>query len=414
MSEGSERAGSDGSAPGWPPPGQPGHYGQYGQYGQPGQSTPPQWGQYAPPQWGPQQQQPPQWGRPAQGGGPGPGYVAPPKPGVIPLRPLGLGEVLDGAFQAIRRNAKAMFGSALIFQVALVAVPALLIASFVGSGLDPASLLRGGAGQSQALMLALGLVGALFVSSLLGALSVLVLQGALVIPVSRAVLDRRTGFGQMWRLVRRRVVPLILLALLYLAATIAAYVVLVIAVVGLIAALRRDAVGPVIVLMVAAMAALVWVAVKLTLAPAALVLEDAGVLGAIRRSWTLTNRNWWRTFGITALAALMVAVITQVVSIPVSFAVGAVVHLVAPAASPAAGLSATLVSTAISALLTSVVAAVGTAFQSGVMALIYVDLRMRREGFDLVLMREAEAGADDGGLPGRPRQYPLPHPGPLG
>src|SRR4029453_4534562 len=45
-----------------------------------------------------------------------PMYVAPPKPGVIPLRPLQFGEILDGSFQTIRRNAASMFGSALIVQ----------------------------------------------------------------------------------------------------------------------------------------------------------------------------------------------------------------------------------------------------------------------------------------------------------
>ena len=40
--------------------------------------------------------------------------AAAPKPGVIPLRPLGLGEILDGSFATIRRNPKATLGIAAI------------------------------------------------------------------------------------------------------------------------------------------------------------------------------------------------------------------------------------------------------------------------------------------------------------
>ena len=32
-----------------------------------------------------------------------PRYVAPPKPGIVPLRPLMFGEIMDGSFQVIRR-----------------------------------------------------------------------------------------------------------------------------------------------------------------------------------------------------------------------------------------------------------------------------------------------------------------------
>ena len=33
-----------------------------------------------------------------------------PKPGIVPLRPLGVGEILDGAFTSMRRYPKATLG----------------------------------------------------------------------------------------------------------------------------------------------------------------------------------------------------------------------------------------------------------------------------------------------------------------
>jgi hypothetical protein len=43
-------------------------------------------------------------------GGPGWGIPQAPKPGIIPLRPLGVGEILDGAFAVVRRYPAATLG----------------------------------------------------------------------------------------------------------------------------------------------------------------------------------------------------------------------------------------------------------------------------------------------------------------
>jgi hypothetical protein len=71
-----------------------------------GSQQPPQ--QWAPQQWGPPQMPP-----------------AAAKPGVIPLRPLGLGEILDGAISYIRANPIATLGlsAAVITATQLIDVP---------------------------------------------------------------------------------------------------------------------------------------------------------------------------------------------------------------------------------------------------------------------------------------------------
>src|SRR5680860_1646831 len=77
----------------------------------------------------------PGWTRPGDAGTPQ--YGSPPpygqlppqqppaiKPGIVALRPLGLGELYDGAFQAIRRNPRTMLATAaaVITVIALVDV----------------------------------------------------------------------------------------------------------------------------------------------------------------------------------------------------------------------------------------------------------------------------------------------------
>ena len=58
-----------------------------------------------------------------------PAYAAPPKPGVVPLRPLMFGEIMDGSFQTIRRNPKAMLGAGLLAQALGAVVAGVLTAA---------------------------------------------------------------------------------------------------------------------------------------------------------------------------------------------------------------------------------------------------------------------------------------------
>src|SRR5919202_608052 len=58
-----------------------------------------QWGQLPAPSWGPPGPQ--AWGPPSR-----------PPAGIVPIRPLTVGEILDGAFQAVRSNARTMVGTA--------------------------------------------------------------------------------------------------------------------------------------------------------------------------------------------------------------------------------------------------------------------------------------------------------------
>ena len=55
----------------------------------------------------------PQYGERLPGGA-APGWTPPPKPGLIPLRPLAFGTLLGAAFQVMRRNPRPTFGIALL------------------------------------------------------------------------------------------------------------------------------------------------------------------------------------------------------------------------------------------------------------------------------------------------------------
>jgi len=160
-------------------------------------------------------------------------------------------------------------------------------------------------------------------------------------------------------------------------------------------------------------AGFVWVAVKLLVAPAAVVIEELGALAGLRRSWELTRANWWRILGITLVVGILVAVVTQVVLIPAGMLPAVLSRVVSPHGGSGQQASLAVATGIVTAVLGALVGAVGYAFQTSVMALLYMDLRMRQDGLDIALLRQLETGSDPDGIPGRGLRPggTLPYPG---
>ena len=338
----------------------------------------------------------PQGGRAPRGAPPGPGWgwqQVPPaaKPGVVPLRPLGVGELLDGAITTLRQNPAAMLGLsavvAAVTQLAQVAALwllyrdlAVLETATVTTGADVASLLSTS-------------VGSLGVSLVLTWLATVLLTGILTVVVSRAVLGEHLSIGDAWALARPQLPRLIGLTLLV--GLIVAAPFLVASVPGLAAAAAGAGGGTVALLITVgvlmAIPVAVWLYVRVVLSTPALMLEStdsagaagrATVTGAIRRSSRLVAGSWWRVFGIVLLATALAWVISQVVAVPaalLSLLVG--------------GFTETGTMTLPGLVLTGLAGIVATTitapFTAGVIVLLYVDRRMRREGLDIALARAA-------------------------
>jgi hypothetical protein len=329
-----------------------------------------------------------------------PRYVAPPKPGIVPLRPLMFGEILDGSFQTIRRNAKAMLGASLLAQslaAIVTAVMTALTATSAGSieawleNASPADLASLGLGFLAAVLLVVVLT--LFLSA--------VLQGAMVVPVARSILNRRTGFRQMWVLSRSRTWALIRLAALMMVAGLLAFLVPAVLAFVVISSRERVAALLLVPMVPAFIALFVWIYTKLMVAPAAVVIEELGALDGLRRSWALTRANWWRIFGITVVVTLLVGIIGQVVMIPVSLLPTLLGGFISPHGGSEQDIAVAVAMGVVTAVLGALIGAVGYAFQTSVMALLYMDLRMRKDGLDIALLHLLETGADPDGIPGR-------------
>ncbi|TBN55998.1 hypothetical protein EYE40_00505 [Glaciihabitans arcticus] len=327
-----------------------------------------------------------------------PGWTPPPRPGLIPLRPLNFGTLLGASFQVLRRNPRPTFGVGLLLNggvTLLFAAVVGVIAYFTFNRIQAASV------SDQDTIIAGGLGTGLLASLVPLVLSLVVsaiIQGIVSLEVARATLGEKLTFGGLWRLARGRLGALIgwssILTGVLLVAIIVAALLL-----GLIAALGGDlGVGVAIVLglLLGLGGAVIsaWIGTKLSLVPSILMLERITLMQSIRRSWTLTNGFFWKTFGTQLLVNVIVNAAAQVVSVPVSILAGFATALTNPNGDESAAIALLAVTYGLSSIIGLIFGVIAAVVLSAVTALIYVDIRMRKEGLDLELSRFVEARHD--------------------
>jgi hypothetical protein len=124
-----------------------------------------------------------------------------------------------------------------------------------------------------------------------------------------------------------------------------------------------------------------WVLIRWSVALPALFAEGIGPVKALGRSWNLVRDNWWRTVGILIIVTIMASLIQTALA----FLFGGVAAVVP-------GLSDDLragVVTTVTALVDALVGAITPI----AITMLYLDLRVRKEGLDLdQLARQAAPG----------------------
>ncbi len=305
------------------------------------------------------------------------------KPGAIPLRPLGLGDMYDGAFRIIRFNPRATVGSAVLVAAVSMALPVLLTAALTFS-VDLTSDGTTDATSGEGLA-ALGTVGALLVGTLLQALGLVFVTGMVAHVVAAAAVGRRLSLGEAWAAThgsRWRLIGLSVVLGLMGAGMVVAYVAVWVVVVLVAPTALVVAFG--VVTVPAFLALLVWWWVRVYYLPVpALMIERTGVLAAIGRGFRLTRQQFWRTLGIGLLTAIITGLAGSFLTIP--FTIAAQVLAVAVPASQYLAL-ATVVLTALGSVVQT---AFVTPFTAAVTSLQYLDQRMRKEAYDVELMARA-------------------------
>ena len=332
-----------------------------------------------------------------------PGWTPPPKPGLIPLHALSFGTIIGSSFRVMRRNPGPTFGLAVLLYglvtIVFVGVLGLLFANLF-SRLSSASF-------EDSNDIAAGGVGLIAISTLvptsLALIATAILQGIISLEVSRATLGEKLKVRGLWRLAKGRMGVLALWALL-LTAALVVYVLVSSVSTGLVFAVGAGAStgseatgaiigGFVLTLVIGLIFGVLgaWLGIKTSLVPSIVMLERLGLFASIRRSWQLTSGNFWRTLGVQLLIGVIVYAATYIISIPVTVIGSIVAVIINPNGDEFALLWTFGAMYLIIGIVTVVVGAIGLVMQSASLALIYIDIRMRREGLDLELMHYVEA-----------------------
>ncbi|WP_240776955.1 glycerophosphoryl diester phosphodiesterase membrane domain-containing protein [Nonomuraea basaltis] len=312
------------------------------------------------------------------------------RPGIIPLRPLGLGDILDGTIKLIRSNPKAVLGlsaiAALLAAVPLAVGQAFVLNSMGGVLTDPESTTA--ADQLSGVYGVAAQWGGTLVSYAVQFVVVTLLTGVITRILGRAVFGGTITAGEAWQLVKGRIPALFgvvgLMAVIMLVPVIV-FVLLMVAI--SLNATSTDSIGLVlgltVLFLIVYIAYYLFFRTRFAFASPAVVLEGKGPIEAMRRSWHLVTGDFWRVFGILLLTSLLVGLVAGLLSVPFTLA-GTLFGMFG------AGSVATAVVSAVLIAIGGTLGAMFTyPFEAGVAGLLYADRRMRSEAFDLVLQTAA-------------------------
>ncbi|WP_406051344.1 hypothetical protein OG280_29465 [Streptomyces virginiae] len=377
-------------------------------------------------------------GAPGPGGPAGPGGAPhwggwapppPPQPGTVPLKPLGLGDVVSATFATLGRHWKqlagvmlAVLGLCLLVMGLLAGVAVAAVYDHIEPVFDPPY------GQDPAAEHLTPIIVAgvtLFVLLFaVGLLSMAVVTAACPAVLQQAVLGRPTTFRATWRTALRRTPSvlgtLVLTGLIAGAPVLAAMAVwipvMVVSVSGDDPSPAALVLLPVLLLPAAAVS--VWLGTRLSLAPAVAVMENAGPGTALRRSAALVKGDWWRIFGITLVGSMIAMSIAYMIQMPFQLIgtfgmipIMAETGEVAEGSGPPTGM---IVALAFAFLCIMVGGGVSQMFQIGYTQLfsnlLYVDQRIRRENLAQAILAELAAPAPAAGPVPTPANPPADTP----
>jgi hypothetical protein len=268
----------------------------------------------------------------------------------VELRPLGIGELLDVAIRMSIRNAGTLLRAVVVIVLPLQVVSAIVFVSGDDSQIGHVGD-HGDRGT---------LVATYIVVLLIGWLTPLVASGVCFKAVGDAYLGGTADWRSSLRFTLGRL-PAI------------AWVSVLIAI---------GSFGGAILCIVPG----VWLFISWAVALPVLLTENVGGGKALSRSFQLVKGRWWATFGALVLAYILSAVVGGGISALLSAA-----SLSGSGHSTAVDIALRIVSGTISQLIT-------VPFVAALTVILYLDLRVRKEGFDVQLLA-AQIGLAPGEAP---------------
>jgi hypothetical protein len=272
------------------------------------------------------------------------------------LRPLSLGEILDVSIKICLAHWRTLLKAVLVVVVPMEIVSTIVNADYTLSSLD----LSTGTGRTyeETIDELNQYLGGLAISSLLQLCAVLLATAACFRAIAQAYLGEEADWRSSLSFALRLAPALLLLTLLY--------------VLGVLLGL------------VAFVAPGIWLYVAWAFALPALLVENLRGPAALGRSFQLVRGRWWRTFGVIVVGFLLATVISMLVQ-------GVFVVAIL------AGTDNDALVLVLSAIAGTLGLAVSTPFQAALLTVLYFDLRVRKEGFDLELLAQGIGGGASSG-----------------
>jgi len=295
------------------------------------------------------------------------------EPTAVPqLRALGIGEILDVGIKITTRHWRTLVLAVLVVVVPLELLGALVTFSVADSSVyDPLS----NEFDEQALWRE---IAAVLVSTGLTLLATTIATGVCFKTVADAYLGRAASWRRSLGEVVRRLHSIVWISFL-----------------GTFLA---------VLALFACIAPGVWLYFAWAVAVPVLLMEGTKGRRALGRSFRLVRGFWWRTFAILVLGAILAGIVQSAVT-------AAFLAVTFSTDSEAVSVLANFLASVFAGVLT-------TPFVAAVTIVLYIDLRVRKEGFDLALLAArlgdpAEPGSDPpfADIPAPPPLLPSPrHP----
>ncbi|HUR86460.1 MAG TPA: glycerophosphoryl diester phosphodiesterase membrane domain-containing protein [Solirubrobacteraceae bacterium] len=268
------------------------------------------------------------------------------------LRPLSLGEILDVSIKICLAHWRTLLVAVLVVVVPLQILDTVVNADYTADSFDFTSSSSGTADES--LDELNGALGGLAISSLLQGIAVLFAMATCFRAIAQAYLGHPTDWRSSLAYAVRHAGPLVWLTLLYG--------------VGLLFATLLFVLPG------------IWLYIGWAFAMPVLLIEGRRGTKALRRSLQLVRGRWWSTFGVVVVGFILAAIVSFLVQ--AVFLAGLVF-----------GSDNNLLVLVLSTIAGIVGLAIGTPFQAALLTVLYFDLRVRKEGFDLELLAE-EIGSE--------------------
>jgi hypothetical protein len=282
------------------------------------------------------------------------------------LRPLSLGEILDVAIKICVAHWRTLLKAVLVVVVPVQIVDTILTADYTVSSYDITST----SSQADQSFEELNQhIGGIAISGLLQGAAVLLVTATCFRAIALAYLGESADWRSSLSYALQHGPSLLWLTLLYILG------------VG-VATLFFVIPG-------------IWLYVAWALAMPVLLVEGVRGRAALGRSFVLVKGRWWRTFGVLAVGFILAGIISTLVQ--GVFLAGIFV-----------GSDNDALVLLFSALAGIVGLAIATPFQAAVLTVVYFDLRVRKEGFDLELLASEIGGSAPVAADEPPAPVPTP------